>query len=353
MASRSCEPELDFDLYNLLEPRGAGRCGAAAADPAGDAPASDACCAPPAQTFEPGAYGPMVRRVQERLEGEEERADADLHLAHQLFRELMALSPERREGAIASEPRFASYPLADRLLAAAEESSGDDPATADELAFLGLAVAARLEPERWSRGLVEDLAARAWALLGETWSASGAHEAARMAFRLAKLHLDRGSGDPLEEAQVLFHQASLPAGDGAAVSQDSLERAATIFLQNGDLHRLGRSLGRKARLAAAAGDHRSAVTLLGEARTLLGDEVPEEERAELGRLLARSLLAEGAADEAWTEIARARSCLRSRPDSRIEARLRALEGRVALAADLTEEAATCLTEARDALLALG
>lgn len=350
MTSRSCEHEMDRNPCTVVEPRGGG-----GAEPSfhRNAESSGACCATPVEMVDRSTYGALILRIRNRLDENERRVGKDQDRSRELFDELMELPADRREESIVLDPRFASYALSDRLAACAEDRTDRDPEGAVELLSLALAVSARLEAARWSRGLVEDLEARCWALLGAAWCDGGAEQAARTAFRLARTHLRQGTGDPLEEAEVLLLEAKLSERDDPDAAQRHLDRAGALFLEHGAHQRLGESLARKGVVRAAVGDHEAAVALLREALPLLEDSPSPRRRAELVHLLARSLLAAGHPEAAWTEIARARSWLRIEPDPLVEARLQALEGRVALADGLTDQAVALLSAARDALLRLG
>lgn len=350
MTSRSCEHEMDRDPCTVVEPRGG--CGPEPSFHRNAAP-SDACCTAPLEMVDRSTYGALILRIRNRLAEDERRVGKDRDRGRELFDELMELPVDRREESIVLDPRFASYALSDRLAACAEERTEHDPDGAVELLSLALAVSARLDAARWSRGLVEDLEARCWALLGATWCDGGAEQAARTAFRLARTHLCQGTGDPLEEAEVLLLEAKLSERDDPDAAQRHLDRAAALFLEHGAHQRLGEAVARKGMARAAIGDHEAAVTLLREALPLLEGSPSPRRRAELVGLLARSLLAAGHPEAAWTEIARARSWLRMDPDPLIEARLQALEGRVALADGLYDQAVALLSAARDALLQAG
>lgn len=163
----------------------------------------DPCCGDePEPMVDDGRYQAPFRRVMERLAAEEARSVRELTAADELYDRLMRLSRAQREASIRREGRFTSYPVAERLLSASREVRDDQPESSAELARLALAVADRLEPGRYGDGLVADLKARGWAYLGDLWSDSSP-PAAREAFRLALGHLMQGSGDPLDEAEVL------------------------------------------------------------------------------------------------------------------------------------------------------
>ena len=321
----------------------------AACDPTGGCGECDDCvpCPPEEAGDEPraGLYAGLFQRVSAHLGEEEVRAGQERERAAVLYDELMGMEPSLREGRILGDPRFASFALAEILLGAALEVRPDDRAASRELAHLGLVVADALDPALYGTGLLEDLKARGWAYLGESW-AGMAHPASREAFRLAESHLRRGTGDPLEEAEILALSAEA-CFDRAEVAeaQRRVDEAAKIYLLAGERGHLGEALAAKARLAKRSGDHRAAVELLREALTLLLGQAPARRLAEIGFDLARSLQLTGSPDEAWTEIAHARSRLDGEPAPLLRTRLRWLEGMVAADLGLAQEARSHLEAA--------
>lgn len=157
-------------------------------------------------------YGAVFRRLVERLGPEEARAAREHRAANGRYGELMELPPAARAHAIEAGERFATFALADLLLDVSRDVCAADPEAGQELALLALAVAARLDLGRYGRCLVADLEARSWAYLGCARARTDP-PAARQAFLRAAGCLDRGSGDPLEEAGVLCLCAD--AGDDA------------------------------------------------------------------------------------------------------------------------------------------
>ncbi len=297
-------------------------------------------CEPGRRGDEPVAdlYAGLIRRLARGLGEEERRASREREQAAALYDELMAATPDLREDRILGDERFASFAVAELLLTAAFEVRSDDPAASRELAHLGLVVADRLDPRVYGAALVEDLKARSWAYLGESWI-GGAPQASREAFRLAECHLRRGTGDPLEEAEVLALSARA-CSDRSEVAEASrrVDQAARIYLLAGDRKRLGEALAAKASLAARADDHSEAIELLRHALALLAGHAPGRTLAEVGYALGRSLQVSGSPEEAWNEIAHARSRLSGEPAPRLRARLLWLEGRVTTALGLAEEA---------------
>jgi len=298
-------------------------------------------------------YPLLFRRVARRVAGEEARASADREAADGLYEELMRIPASERFQVVDLHDRYVTFAFAERLLATSLEVRAEQPAASLELARLGLGVADRLDPTRYGAGLVADLRARAWAYLGNAWAGT-APPAAREAFRLARSLLRRGSGDPLEEAEVLTLASGSPDETAAARTPlDELERAEGIYRDAQEPRRLGETLVSKARLAACQGDPLHAAAILREATVVLRDIADEREMSELGAEIAFQLQAAGRTDEAWTEVARVRSAKGPILDPVVALRLRWIEGRVAVDVGLGDEARSHLVAARDGFIAGG
>ncbi len=314
-------------------------------DPLAGCDPTDACGDSDPCRFEPaadesiaGLYSGLFQRVARRIEEREERAGRERDRAAALYDELLAAEPPLREERILGDERFASFALAELLLEAALEVRPEDRSASRELAHLGLLVADHLDAGLYGPRLLEDLKARSWAYLGESWVGI-ARPASIEAFRLAESHLRRGTGDPLDEAEILTLSAA-ECVDRAEISEARrrIDQAARIYLLAGERRRLGENFAAKARLAAREGDHRGATELLRHALALLVGEAPGRTLAEVGYELARSLQMSGSADQAWTEIAHARIRLAGEPAPRLKTRLLWLEGRVAATLGLAAEA---------------
>lgn len=161
--------------------------------------------------------------------------------------ELLALPAEQRT-AWAVEPPFRTWGVAERLARLASEPA--EPAQADQLAALGLAVAARLtgHPE----AVVADLTARLWAARGQALLSLGDPGAAQEALTAAAESLARGSGDLLTEAVLLELEARVRECAGRPREAASLLRqAASRYSEIGDRQRQARVRAWRDRLLAA------------------------------------------------------------------------------------------------------
>ena len=93
-----------------------------------------------------------------------------------------------------------TWSLCQCLLAAAEACLVADPRRAQELAALAVEEVEGLDPCRYRRPLIADLAAHAWGTVAEALRRRHRRRAAEAALGAAALCLVAGSAEPLEEA---------------------------------------------------------------------------------------------------------------------------------------------------------
>jgi hypothetical protein len=166
-----------------------------------------------------------------------ERAEAPA-----LAAELLALPPAERGERLRRDGRFHTWGLCELLLARSL-AADTGPAEAGALATLVLAGAERLDRERHTAPVVEDLRARAWAAAGEGRRRQGDLAGAEEALRAAAGCLAHGTGDLLVEARLLEFEAALRReqgrrGEAAAL----LKLAAARYRESGETQLLERAL---------------------------------------------------------------------------------------------------------------
>jgi hypothetical protein len=91
-----------------------------------------------------------------------------------LLSELLAASEHERRALVARDPRFASLPLAERLAASCRAAWIDDPEAAVEIARLAVAVAGRLDRDRYGPAAVDSALSLAWSQLGDSYRIAAA-----------------------------------------------------------------------------------------------------------------------------------------------------------------------------------
>jgi hypothetical protein len=156
---------------------------------------------------------------------EKERAEAPCRVD-----ELLGLpAAQRLERAVG--PPFRTWGVAELLARRAAEQT--EPARSEELASLGLAVAATLSEH--PTAIVADLTARLWAVRGQARISSGDLAGSQEALSAASACLERGSGDLLTEATLFELEARvLEAQDRPREAASLLRQAATRYSEIGD-----------------------------------------------------------------------------------------------------------------------
>lgn len=177
----------------------------------------------------------ISRRAIDCAEHEQQRAD-------ELFEELFAHPPGRREVLVRNSDRFRSLALAQRLLEVSHQTCFENPQEGEGLARLALAVIDSADVSFHGRRLVEDLRARAWSHIGNAQRIGGDADGADAAFRRGASHLE-GTTDPLEEAGFQHLLSSLRKMQRRFdESAELLESAARLYEEVGDSERLARVL---------------------------------------------------------------------------------------------------------------
>lgn len=142
---------------------------------------------------------------------------------------LAALEPGRRLMAIRHNPDLQTWGTFDLLVGEAKRISLERPVEAVDLAYAALAVTDLMDPRAYGEERIEDYRASAWAALANAKRLSGDFRGAREALRTAAALVEKGTGDPYEEANVLSMTASLLTDLGEFErAVDILDRAVAL-----------------------------------------------------------------------------------------------------------------------------
>jgi hypothetical protein len=174
--------------------------------------------------------------------------------ATSLWAELEPLAPTQRSILVAADERFREWALVDRLLELANDRGVDDRHAGLALAELALLLVGLLRPSRYPEALLADKRAAVLAALAGARRRTGDWRGAEAALSGARTALGSGSGDPLEDANLLHLEARLQLDLGQSdAAIRPLRRAAAIY------HRLGEPAreGQVALLWAHAEGHRA------------------------------------------------------------------------------------------------
>lgn len=133
--------------------------------------------------------------------------------AEELAAELLLLPQAERLLKAANLERYRSVPVGLELLRQARGRWAGEPAVAEAMAEASVAVFTNCL--RWSSAdktamqVAEDCLARAWGSIGNARRVQGHLEEAVEALQIASLHLQRGTGDPMERGWRLRFEAAL------------------------------------------------------------------------------------------------------------------------------------------------
>jgi tetratricopeptide (TPR) repeat protein len=111
--------------------------------------------------------------------------------------------------ALRNNPDLQTWGTFDLLLAEAKRITLERPVDAVDLAYAALTVADLLDPHAYGDERIHDLKACAWATLANAKRLAGDFPGAGEAVRTAAEMVEKGTGDPYEEANVLSLTASL------------------------------------------------------------------------------------------------------------------------------------------------
>jgi hypothetical protein len=188
-------------------------------------------------------YDEAFRRTERVLATANERIQRERQLALTQWSGLEGHPPTRRLVMVRNDSRLHHWGLFDLLIEKSRTAAETDAVQSLGFAELALAVAERLDPEVYGEERACDFKTAALATLGDARRLNGDFAGARLAFSQARIHLEMGTGDLLEEAGLLGGLVSLLCDLGEyEKAAYSLERASALYRRMGDHHLDGTSL---------------------------------------------------------------------------------------------------------------
>lgn len=154
------------------------------------------------------ASPPSLAELMARLEETSAGIESDRERARAQIADFLGHPTARQWTLLRNSARFDSWAFAEQLSAAAYEAIYDDPHRSLELSRMALEVVRRVAPGPLGRA-IHDLGGRILARLGNAQRAIGDLAAAEASLAAARAELELGTGDPLEEADLLYFLASL------------------------------------------------------------------------------------------------------------------------------------------------
>ncbi|HEV2845092.1 MAG TPA: hypothetical protein VG477_09630 [Thermoanaerobaculia bacterium] len=280
--------------------------------------------------LEANAYAPVFSKLLEVPRDED-----ILRLARErvqgfgLLSELEQLPPDQRPARIREDCRFHHWGLFDRILSTYLSYCRYDPQAGVDLVGLALVVHETLDPDQYPEDLVADFRAAAFGALANAERLAGRLREAQAALGTAWETLEEGTGDPLEEANLLSLEASLYRDLGHFKhSAALLDRAMAIYLEIGDDNARARMLIQKSN-ALGYLEPSEGIEILQDAMAIL--DAAAEPRLELSARhnLTWFLNDAGQPQDALALLDMSRPLYQSFADPWTQLRLQWLEGRIA------------------------
>lgn len=260
--------------------------------------------------------------------------------------------PSERQWALATTGAdHHTWAFCELLLDMVRELCFQDPVRALDLSKLGLEIASHVSAAAYGDARVNDLCARAWAGLANAQRIRADFREAEESFARAERLLKKGTGDPLEKANVLLLKSSLRGSQQRfREAFRMLDRVLAIGRRCGDSQVCGKALVIRGFFLGVANDPEGAIRHLTEG---IRDVDPNTD----ARLLVAAqhnlilFLAEsGRYDEAMQLLERARPLYHRVGDQMSLLRLRWLEGKIGIALGQFAEAEGILRELRKELI---
>ncbi|MEM9292029.1 MAG: tetratricopeptide repeat protein [Acidobacteriota bacterium] len=292
-------------------------------------------------------YDSSWHRVVARLDQWEGEIHEEEHESEALFRELtsMPLSQQRLE--VCNDARFQSWSLCELLLDRAQKAALCDPAEALELTEIAVSVSYEIDKAQVPEPLLCDLKARAWSYLGNARRVASDLRGAEKAFELADSLMERGSGDPVEQGQLLELKATLCMDRHRYDEAESLfGKADTHYRRAGADQLRGRVMINRGRLANRLERNDEALQHIHEGLQLV--DPMQDLRLYMAALQNLAVLHcdLGNLEEAETFLERAWEVHRREPHDLDRVRMRWLEGRISVLADRIADAEEAFSEVR-------
>jgi hypothetical protein len=182
-------------------------------------------------------YDEAFRKTERRLVEAHDRVLRERRLANVQWAGLEGHPQTRRLVMVRNDERLHHWGLFDLLLEKSRELVLTDAETAVGLAELALAVTERLDPEVYGEERVSDFKTAALSTLGDARRLAGDFAGSRLAYSQARINLEIGTGDVLEEASLLGGLVKLlcDLGEYGKAAQ-MLQRASALYHRMGDSH---------------------------------------------------------------------------------------------------------------------
>lgn len=180
-------------------------------------------------------YDEAFRRTENLLTEAHDRVRRERSLAIIQWSTLEGHPPARQLVMVRNDQRLHHWGIYDLLLEKSREAASYDAGAAMSLAEMALAVSERLAADSYGVERLADFKTAALTALGDARRTAGDLAGARLAFSQARIQLEMGTGDLMEEANLLGTLTNLLCDLGEyGKAASSLERATALYHRLGD-----------------------------------------------------------------------------------------------------------------------
>lgn len=269
--------------------------------------------------------GELLRGLTERRD----RMEAERREAEQLLGSFLGHPPARQWTLLRNSARYVTYSFANGLVDSAFAIILDDPRRSHALLEMALELAERIDPEPYSKRLLNDLRARALGHLANAERTLGDLAGAHRTLARARRFLDEGTLDPLLEGELHYLEASLLRGQRRTeAALRRIRSAVRLFAELGEPVWWARCLSNEASILSVHGDTEGA--LRSARRAVEIADTSDDRRLTLGvrHALVWATMESGRPAEALALLEAIRGSYRAVGDRSTLLRLRWLEARI-------------------------
>jgi len=282
---------------------------------------------------------------------ERSRLEDERTAALALSDELSAHPQQRRLTLVKNSRRFQTWGLSESLIDQSFACRFDHPSRGVDLAELSVAVAERLDDERYGRRAVSDQIGRAWAYLGNALRVQSDLRGAAKAFSESRRSFAEGTQDELDRALWLrFHSHLLTTRGEFDLARSQQDQAIAIYRRCGQIANAAMLQSDQAVGILYSGDAEAALPRFEQALELSTAQGDERRVAMAHHNLASCLLELERYAEAREQLRRSAPVLRRLGDSLSLVRGRWLEAKIEIGCDNLEVAERLLVQVRDTFI---
>jgi len=298
------------------------------------------------------AYSEAIDRAFQSVLAENARLEDDRARAPDLVGDLKGLPFNQAQLLVQNSSQYQTWGLVEQLLQCSKAGWREDPAKSEELALLAVAVAERINASEFRAKILNDLKAESWSFVANCRRIRADFRSAEAGFQQAEAYLQKGTGDPMERAQLSNLRFSLASAQrDFSRAAHFLEEATKIYRSAGDHHLEGRCLIQKAKLYHNSGRVEEAVPILERAAVLINSRREPWLEFIVRQNLVAYLVEVGRSDEARLLLPEVRELAHKYGNRFDRLRLLWTEGLLCKSLGRTELAEEALRQVREGFMA--